>query len=216
MRSPSALIPSFAARVLIGSLLAACALAACALTGCAAVTGGGAQESPAGPGSPAEGDEPAAGGPSPDEAAIPEAQPEGGPPPHAPGEPSPPSQPSRSPEPGGLLQGGQASTFQLPVPPGEPARALRVVVDAIDNPQSHNLVLVVTALMPAAPIELGRLSFFPTSSGGTFLVPLPATVAAHTDATGTLTLRCSLEVEGGSEPERVQAQVRSLALVPPP
>jgi len=187
-----------------GVALAGVALAIAVLAGCTSATG--AHESPVSPGAPAEG-EPA-----------PDGQLEGGPPPNAPLEPSTPSQPSRAPDVGGVVQGARASTFELLAREGEAARVLRIVVDDVESAPGQNPVLVVSATLPSAAIELGRLAFYPANRGGTFVLPLPTAVAAHVDASRGLSVRCALELEGpaGSSLEAVRARVRSLVLMPAP
>ena len=164
------------------------------------------------PGTPAEGESPPGAQPEP------EGQPEGGPPLNAPLEPSTPSEPSRAADVGGLVQGRRASTFELLAREGEAARVLRVVVDDVESAPGQNPVLVVSAMLPSATLELGRLAFYPANRGGTFVLPLPSAVAAHVDASRGLAVRCALELEGlaGSSLEAVRARVRSLVLMPAP
>jgi hypothetical protein len=120
--------------------------------------------------------------------------------------------PARSVEVGGVVRGGRASTFELRGRAGEPARVLRVAVGEVENPQNQNLVLVIAALLPAQPIELGRLSFFPANQAGVFVLPLPASVAEHVARDGALTLRCTLEADAGAGLEAAQVRLRTLAL----
>lgn len=139
----------------------------------------------------------------------------------APGAPSAPApdEPSRALAVGGVVRGAEASVFELVAPPGEAPRVLAVEVDELVNPRGEALVLVVTALLPAAPLELGRLSFFPANRAGTFAVPLPAAVRAHVQASGGLRLRCALENlenEAGHGLEGLEARVRSLRWMPEP
>lgn len=120
--------------------------------------------------------------------------------------------PARSVEVGGVVQGGRASMFELGSRAGEPARVLRITVREVDNPRGQNLVLVIAALLPARSLELGRLSFFPASQAGTFVLPLPATVAEHVAREGALTLRCTLEADAAAGLDGVRVRLRTLTL----
>jgi len=120
--------------------------------------------------------------------------------------------PSRSVEVGGVVQGGRASTFELRARAGELARVLRVTVSELENPQNQNLVLVIAALLPAQPFEIGRLSFFPANQAGTFVLPLPAPVAEHVARDRALALRCTLESDAGVGLEAARVRLRALEL----
>jgi hypothetical protein len=97
---------------------------------------------------------------------------------------------------------------------------LRVVVDAVTNPERRNLSLVLTAVsppsVPASPLAIGRLSFYPANQGGSFLLPLPGPVLDRLEADRALTVVCALEVESGEGLEATAVQLRSLTLAPAP
>jgi len=186
LRPPASTQPVFDLAALVRCVILGSVLGSVAACSVGAGTGG-AQGCPASPGAPSAEPCPAAPQPGAEE-------------------------PSRSVEVGGVVQGGRASTFELTARTGEPARVLRVTVGEVENPQSQALVLVIAALLPARELELGRLSFYPPSQAGTFVLPLPASVVEHVAQNRALTLRCTLDAGAGAKLGAARVRLRALAL----